>query len=59
MKRNTGLYLILLSFAITTIGSILKIKHSPGSEIMLAVGVLAFVVGLAFVLYQVSKRKST
>lgn len=59
MKRNIGIYLILLSFAFTAVGSISKIKHSAGSDIMLAIGVLAFVVGLAFVLYQVFKRKSS
>jgi uncharacterized membrane protein len=58
MKRNAGIYLILLSFIITAIGSVLKIKHAAASDFFLAIGIIAFVVGFGIVLYKLSQWKS-
>jgi hypothetical protein len=38
MKRNAGIYLILISIVVTTIGSILKIRHANGADFFLASG---------------------
>lgn len=58
MKRNIGIYLILISFAITSLGSVLKIKHSGASDFFLLIGVICFVIGIGHVLYQLIKKKS-
>jgi hypothetical protein len=58
MKRNIGIYLILISFAVTSLGSVLKIKHFHASDFFLAIGVICFVLGIGHVLYQMLKKKS-
>ncbi len=56
MKRNAGIYLILISIVVTTIGSILKIRHANGADFFLASGIVTFLTGLALLLYRLSKK---
>ncbi len=47
---------MLGSFVLTAIGSVLKIRHANGSDFFLALGIIVFLIGLALILYKLSKK---
>ena len=56
MKKNSGIFLLLLSVAVTTIGSVFKIMKQVGlSEVFLWIGMITFVVAIGLILYRIVK----
>jgi hypothetical protein len=58
MKRNAGIYLILVSIVVTAIGSVLKIQHQAGADFFLAVGIISFIIGAGIVLFKLFRKNS-
>ncbi len=57
MKRNAGIYLIIVSVVVTAIGGILKIKHATGADFFLAVGIISIIIGIGLLLYKLFDKK--
>lgn len=56
MKKNTGILLLLISVAVTTIGSVFKVMNQSGtSEVFLWIGMITFVVAIGNILYRIAK----
>lgn len=59
MKKNHGINLLLISIAITTLGSLFKImKQIAISEALLWAGMLTFLVALAMIIYRIARPRS-
>ncbi len=58
MKRNAGIYLIIVSVAVTTIGGILKIQHANGADFFLGTGIIFIIIGIGLLLYKLFDKKS-
>ncbi len=59
MKKNAWLFLILVSFVASGVGSVLKIKHSAGADFFLGVGLITFILGIGILIYKLLAKKST
>lgn len=56
MKKNPGIFLLLISVTVTTIGSIFKVVKQLGlSEVFLWIGMISFVVAIGMILYRIAK----
>ena len=58
MKRNAGIYLIIVSVAVTTIGGILKIQHANGADFLLGAGIISIIIGIGLLLYKLFDKRS-
>lgn len=59
MKRNNGIILLLISVAVTTLGSMLKVMRLITlSEILLWIGAIAFLVAIAMLIYKIFDKKT-
>lgn len=58
MKKNYGILIFLLSIALTTLGSILKVMNVQTlPDIFLGLGVIAFILGVGLILYKLFKQQ--
>lgn len=59
MKKINGVILLLVSIAITTIGSVFKIMNASNvSEVFLGVGVILFFVSIGMLVYRIFSRRN-
>jgi hypothetical protein len=59
MKRNTGVFIFLLSIVFTTLGSIVKImKVDVLPDVLLSLGIGAFIIALVIILRGFSRRQT-
>jgi heme/copper-type cytochrome/quinol oxidase subunit 4 len=60
MKRNKGVLIFLLSIVLTTLGSVVKVmKVEVLPDILLALGIVAFIVALVMILKGLFRRQSS
>jgi uncharacterized membrane protein HdeD (DUF308 family) len=59
MKKNTLIYLIVIWLLLTTVGSVLKIKHTSSADFFLGAGILTFVAGIALLVYRQLRKRSS
>ena len=60
MKRNKGVVIFLLSIVLTTLGSVLKVmKVDLLPDVLLALGIVAFIVALVIILKGLFRRQSS
>jgi hypothetical protein len=58
MKRNKGIIIFLLSIVLTTLGSIVKVmKVGVLPDVLLALGILAFIIALVMILKALFRRQ--
>ena len=58
MKRNLGVWVLLLSVVLTTVGSVLKILHvNLLPEVLLALGMILFIVAMVMIFRGLIRRR--
>lgn len=56
MKKYPGVFLLLISVGVTTIGSVFKVMKQAGlSEVLLWIGMITFIVAVGMILYRIAK----
>ena len=59
MKRNKGVLIFLLSIVLTTLGSVAKVmKVDMLPDVLLALGIVAFIIALVMILKGLFKRET-
>lgn len=59
MKRNTGVFIFLLSIVLTTLGSVAKVmKIDVLPDILLGLGIAAFIIALVIILKGLFRRQT-
>jgi hypothetical protein len=56
--KKTGIYLLIASFILTGIGSILKIRHAQHADLLLGVGMLSLLIGIGLLIYEMAEKKA-
>jgi hypothetical protein len=59
MKRNTGVFIFLLSIVFTTLGSVAKVmKVNVLPDVLLGLGIVAFIIALVIILKGLFRRQT-
>lgn len=59
MKRNTGVFIFLLSIVFTTLGSVAKVmKIDVLPDVLLGLGIVAFIIALVIKLKGLFRRQT-